>query len=78
MAFIAIIAMTIVVIFIVVMDILTYCFGIDLTSTERERLRQKNYMKNKKSTSNTRNTSVNVSMIQLFERSTSTLEERII
>ena len=40
-AFIAIIAMVSVAAFIIVMDILTYCFGIDLTRAERHRMRQK-------------------------------------
>ncbi|CAF4070822.1 unnamed protein product [Adineta steineri] len=39
-AYIAIIAMTIVAMFVVIMDILTYCFGIDLTREERERFRR--------------------------------------
>ncbi|CAF4066496.1 unnamed protein product [Adineta steineri] len=39
-AYIAIVAMTIVAMFIVIMDILTYCFGIDLTREERERFRR--------------------------------------
>ncbi|CAF1354846.1 unnamed protein product [Adineta steineri] len=39
-AYIAIIAMTIVAMFIIIMDILTYCFAIDLTREERERFRQ--------------------------------------
>ncbi|CAF4376399.1 unnamed protein product, partial [Adineta steineri] len=39
-AYIAIIAMTIVAMFIIIMDILTYCFGIDLTREERERFRR--------------------------------------
>ncbi|CAF0849493.1 unnamed protein product [Adineta steineri] len=39
-SYIAIIAMSIVVMFVVIMDILTYCFGIDLTREERERFRR--------------------------------------
>ncbi|CAF1240953.1 unnamed protein product [Adineta steineri] len=39
-AYIAIVAMTIVAMFVVIMDILTYCFGIDLTREERERFRR--------------------------------------
>ena len=39
-AYIAIIALSIVVMFIVIMDILKYCFGIDPTCEELERLRR--------------------------------------
>ena len=39
-AYIAIIAMTSVAMFIVIMDILKYCFGIDPVENERERMRR--------------------------------------
>ncbi|CAF1449840.1 unnamed protein product [Adineta steineri] len=39
-SYIAIIALSIVVMFIVIMDILTYCFGIDMTREELERYRR--------------------------------------
>ncbi|CAF1261897.1 unnamed protein product [Adineta steineri] len=39
-SYIAIIAMSLVVMFIVIMDILTYCFGIDMTREELERYRR--------------------------------------
>ncbi|CAF0805487.1 unnamed protein product [Adineta steineri] len=39
-SYIAIIALSIVVLFIVIMDILTYCFGIDMTREELERYRR--------------------------------------
>ncbi|CAF0985901.1 unnamed protein product [Adineta steineri] len=39
-SYIAIIAMSIVVMFIVIMDILTYCFGIDMTRDELEQFRR--------------------------------------
>jgi hypothetical protein len=77
-AFIAIVAMVTVVLFIIIMDILTYCFGIDLTQAERVQIKQKNYLRNKKSNFNTRYGSVNISTIQLMERSSSVLEERMI
>ena len=39
-AYIAILAMISTAMFIVIMDIVKYCFGIDLTEEERERMRQ--------------------------------------
>ncbi|CAF1466549.1 unnamed protein product [Adineta steineri] len=39
-SYIAIIALSIVVMFVVIMDILTYCFGIDMTREELERYRR--------------------------------------
>ena len=39
-AYIAILAMITTAMFIVIMDIVKYCFGIDLTEEERERMRQ--------------------------------------
>lgn len=44
-AYIGIVAMVSVVIFIVVMDILKYCFGIDPVREERERLRRERQIK---------------------------------
>jgi hypothetical protein len=76
-AFIAIIAITSVAVFIVVMDILTYCFGIDLARSERLLMRQKNYLKRKKPPVSSRYDSVHVSTIQLSQRSTLIVEEII-
>jgi len=47
-AYVAIIAMVSVAIFIVVMDILKYCFGIDPTREELERIRRKKRVKSRK------------------------------
>jgi hypothetical protein len=47
-AYIAIIAMTVVAMFVVIMDLLKYCFGIDPPHEERERLRRKKQMKKRK------------------------------
>ena len=47
-AYIAIIAMVTVVMFVLIMDILKYCFGIDPVEDERERLRRKKYAKKRK------------------------------
>lgn len=72
--------MTTVVLFVIIMDILTYCFGIDLTRTERELLRKKNYIRYRKGTfsTSTRSNSISVSPIQLFDRSNSSIELRMI
>jgi hypothetical protein len=47
-AYIAIIAMTVVAMFVVIMDILKYCFGIDLVHKERERIRRAKQAKKRK------------------------------
>ena len=47
-AYIAILAMVNVAIFVVVMDILKYCFGIDPVEEERERMRQEKRAKRRK------------------------------
>ena len=47
-AYIAIIAMVIVVMFVIIMDILKYCFGIDPVSEERERIRRQKLAKKRK------------------------------
>ncbi len=47
-AYIAIIALLSVAMFIVIMDILKYCFGIDPVHDERERLRRRRYQQVKK------------------------------
>lgn len=69
-AFIAILAITIVAIFIVVMDILTYCFGIDLTRKERALMREKSYLKKKKRPDSLRLSSIGLSSraVPLVER----------
>jgi hypothetical protein len=46
--YVAIIAMVIVGMFIVIMDILKYCFGIDPVEEERERMRRKRVEKKRK------------------------------
>lgn len=76
-AFIAIIAIACIAIFIIIMDILTYCFGIDLAHSERLKMRQKNYLKKKKPTVSPRNDSVHASAIHLSQRSTLIVEELI-
>ena len=48
LAYIAILAMTIVVMFVVIMDVLKYCFGIDPVHEERERLQQEKRQKKRK------------------------------
>ena len=47
-AYIAIIAMTTVAMFVVIMDILKYCFGIDPVHEERERLRRQKQVQRRK------------------------------
>lgn len=47
-AYIAILALITVAIFIIIMDILKYCFGIDPTREELERIRRKKQVKNRK------------------------------
>jgi hypothetical protein len=47
-SYIAIIAMVSVVMFFVIMDILKYCFGIDPTREESERIRRKKFGKKRK------------------------------
>jgi hypothetical protein len=47
-AYIAIIAMTCVVMFVVIMDILKYCFGIDPVGEELERIRREKRARNRK------------------------------
>ena len=47
-AYIAIIAIVSVATFIVVMDILKYCFGIDPVEEERQRIRRKRWEKRRK------------------------------
>ena len=47
-AYVAIIAMSAVATFVVVMDILKYCFGIDPVEGEREKLRQEKRVKKRK------------------------------
>jgi hypothetical protein len=47
-AYIAITTLTITVMFIVIMDILKYCFGIDPVDEERERIRRLKDLKNRK------------------------------
>ncbi len=47
-AYIVIIAMTVVVMFVVIMDILKYCFGIDPVDEERERIRRAKQAKKRK------------------------------
>jgi hypothetical protein len=47
-AYVAIVAMTIVAMFVVIMDILKYCFGIDLTREELERYRREKQARKRK------------------------------
>lgn len=47
-AFVAILAMASVVTFVIVMDILKYCFGIDLVEEERERMRREKRAKKRR------------------------------
>ena len=47
-AYVAIIAMVVVAMFIVIMDILKYCFGIDPVEEERERMRREKREKKRK------------------------------
>ena len=47
-AYVAIIAIVSVAIFVVVMDILKYCFGIDPVEEERERMRREKWAKKRK------------------------------
>ena len=47
-AYIAIIAMAVVAMFVIVMDILKYCFGIDPVEEERERIRREKRPKKRK------------------------------
>jgi hypothetical protein len=47
-AYVAIIALIIVAMFIVIMDILKYCFGIDPVEIERERMRRQKQAKKRK------------------------------
>lgn len=47
-SYVAIIALTSVATFIIIMDILKYCFGIDPVETERERMRRKRQVKKPK------------------------------
>jgi hypothetical protein len=47
-SYIAIIAITSVAIFVIIMDILKYCFGIDPVSEERERIRREKRAKKRK------------------------------
>jgi hypothetical protein len=48
LAYIAILAMSIVVMFVIIMDILKYCFGIDPTREDLERIRRKKLAKKRK------------------------------
>lgn len=63
-ASIAILIIISVAIFIVVMDILTYCFGIDLTRRERELLQEKNYLKKNKRTASKNLLSRSVTLVE--------------
>jgi hypothetical protein len=47
-AYVAIVAMTIVAMFVVIMDVLRYCFGIDLTREELERYRREKRARKRK------------------------------
>jgi hypothetical protein len=73
-AYIAIIAMVCVAMFVIIMDILKYCFGIDLVSEERERIRQKQRAKKRKRPVIQRFVYVNAPS----EQPVSTIEETIV
>ncbi len=73
-AFIAIIALTSVVAFIVIMDILKYCFGIDPTREELQRIRRKRQAKKRKPVIQ-RFVYVNAPVVPPPEQSISTIEE---
>ena len=47
-AYVAVIALVCVVAFVITMDILKYCFGIDPVKEERERIRREKRMKNRR------------------------------
>ena len=72
-AYIAIIAMVSVAVFVVVMDILKYCFDIDPVDAERERIRRKKRAKKRKPPVIQRFTYVNAPL-KVSEQSISTIE----
>jgi hypothetical protein len=73
-AYIAIIAIVTVALFIVVMDILTYCFGIDLTNKERAALRQRKYIRKKRPGFFSRYIHIDASSLQASHRSVFIIE----
>jgi hypothetical protein len=76
-AYVAIIAMISVAMFIVIMDILKYCFGIDPVHEERERLRRTKQAKKRKPVIQ-RFVYVNAPASSLPKQLTSTTEETVV